>query len=229
MQKQIQEREAPDMNNPAMKLAGVGLMFAVVAVLAAGCNKDLDVASEARSEGTSFTTVVVPGGTSIIATLDGRITTETANTGSAFSATTNEPIIVDGLTVFPSGSRVNGVLRDVEASGRSSGRARMTLAYQEIIDEAGKAHAISAQPLLLEADSGTGTDVERIAAGTVLGAIVGGIAGGGKGAAIGAGAGAGAGVIVMLATQGDELVLEAGQQMSVNMTSPTSVQVVAQN
>ena len=65
--------------------------------------------------------------------------------------------------------------------------------------------------------------------GQIGGAAVGGIAGGGKGAAIGAGAGAGAGVIVMLATQGDELVLEAGQQMYVNMTSPTSVQIAAQN
>ena len=216
------------MKNPAMKFAGVGLLFAVVAVVAAGCNKEQDVVSDARSEGTSYATVVVPEGTSVVATLDERITTETARTGSAFSATTIEPIVVNDRTVFPSSSRVNGVLRDVEASGRASGRARMTLAYQEIVDATGKAHAISTQPLMLEADSGTGTDVERIAAGTVLGALVGGIAGGGKGAVIGAEAGAGAGVIVMLATQGDDLVLDTGQKLYVNMISPTSVQVVAQ-
>lgn len=217
------------MKNSAMKLAGVGLLFAVATVAAAGCNQKPAVVGDARSEEVSLATVVVPEGTSVLASLDKGITTETARTGSTFSATTNEPIIVNGRTVFPSGSRVNGVLRDVEASGRASGRARMTLVYQEIVDAAGKAHAISTQPLTLEADSGTGTDVERIAAGTVLGALVGGIAGGGKGAAIGAGAGAGAGIIVMLATQGDELVLEAGQQLYVNMISPTSVQVVAKN
>lgn len=214
------------MKNPAKKLAGIGLLFALVAV---GCNKEQEVVNDAQEQGANYATVIVPEGTSIVATLDKRITTETANTGNAFSATTTEPIIVNGRTVFPSGSRVNGMLRDVDASGRASGRARMTLAYLEIVDAAGKAHAISTQPLILEADSGTGTDVERIAAGTVLGALVGGIAGGGKGAAIGAGAGAGAGVIVMLATQGDELVLEAGQKMYVNMISPTSVQVAAKN
>jgi len=217
------------MKKPAMNLAGVSLLIAVVAIVAVGCNKDEDVASDAPAKGASYATVVVPEGTSTIVTLDKKITTETAKTGSTFSATTIDPIIVHGRTVFPSGSRVNGVLRDVEASGRASGRARMTLVYQEIIDGAGKTHAISAQPLMLEADSGTGTDIERIAAGTVLGALVGGIAGGGKGAAIGAGAGAGAGVIVMLATQGDELVLDSGQQLSVNMISSTSVQMVAQN
>ena len=188
-----------------------------------------DTAGDTPAQGTSYATVVVPQGTSVVATLDGRITTATAQTGNAFTATTTAPIVVGGRTVFPSGSRINGVLRDVSASGRASGRARMTLAYQEIVDAAGKAHAISTQPLVLEAASGTGTDVERIAAGTVLGALVGGIAGGGKGAVIGAGAGAGAGAIVMLATQGDELVLEAGQKLSVSMITSTSVQVVAQN
>ena len=52
--------------------------------------------------------------------------------------------------------------------------------------------------------------------------------GGGKGAAIGAGAGAGAGTILMLATKGDEVELEAGQRLNVQMTSSTSVQVLAQ-
>ena len=87
--------------------------------------------------------VVVPEGTSIIVTLDDRITTETAQTGNAFSATATEPIVVNGQTVFPSGSRINGVLRDVEASGRAAGRARMTLAYQEIVDAAGTVHKFS--------------------------------------------------------------------------------------
>ncbi len=213
----------------AMKQAGIGLLFAVVAVAASGCGKNQDGVGDAKAQEPVYSSLVVPTGTSVVATLDEPITTATSHTGDAFAVTTTAPIIVDGRTVFPAGSRINGVLRDVEASGRASGRARMTLAYQEIVDPAGKSHAISAQPLVLEAASGTGTDVERIAAGTVLGALVGGIAGGGKGAAIGAGAGAGAGVIVMLATQGNELELATGQQLSVNLTSPTSIQVLAQN
>jgi hypothetical protein len=67
----------------------------------------------------------------------------------------------------------------------------------------------------------------KIAAGGVP-TIIGGIAGGGKGAAIGAGAGAGAGTILMLATEGDEVVLAAGQQLSVQMTAPTEIAVAVQ-
>lgn len=131
-----------------------------------------------------------------------------------------------GKTVVPSGAKVHGVLRDVQASGRVQGRARMSLAYATIVDERGKSHPLSALPLTLQAASATGDDVEKIAAGTVLGAIIGGIAGGGKGAAIGAGAGAGAGTILMLATKGDDLELNPGRMLAVHMTGPMTVQVL---
>ena len=97
-----------------------------------------------------------------------------------------------------------------------------------MVDSQGKTHVISATPLTLQAASTTHGDVEKIAAGGVLGAIIGGITGGGKGAAIGAGAGAGAGTVLMLATKGDEVELEAGQRLSVQLTSATSIQVLAQ-
>jgi hypothetical protein len=137
----------------------------------------------------------------------------------------DQAIVVGGRTLMPSGSQIHGVLQDVEDSGRISGRARMTLLYQSIVDPKGHRYAISAVPLKLQAASTTGSDVEKIAAGTVLGAIVGGIADGGKGAAIGAGAGAGAGTILMLATKGDDLALSPGQKLSVLMTGATSVEV----
>jgi outer membrane lipoprotein SlyB len=101
----------------------------------------------------------------------------------------------------------------------------MTLTYATIVDEQGKSHNLSAMPLTLQAASATGDDVEKIAAGTVLGAIIGGVAGGGKGAVIGAGAGAGAGTILMLATKGDDLELSPGQKLAVHMTGPMSVSV----
>jgi len=62
-----------------------------------------------------------------------------------------------------------------------------------------------------------------IVGGGALGAIIGGIAGGGKGAAIGAGAGAGAGTILMLATKGEDIELNACHRLNVDTTSPTSI------
>jgi hypothetical protein len=201
----------------------------VLAGFSAGCSKTTPDSQAASVRKDRFDTVVIPDGTSVVATLDALITTETGHDGDGFTLTTVDPITVGTRIVVPAGTRINGELRNVEASGRTSGRARMTLAYLGMTDGEGKNQTISARSLSLQAASATHTDVERIAAGTVLGAVVGGIAGGTKGAAIGAGAGAGAGVVVMLATQGDELVLEAGQKLVVEMTSATSMQVLASN
>lgn len=216
-------------------LLGIGVLVAL-GVATTGCNENRTLANDdktltkdAKAAEPQMQTLVVPANTGVVATLDHRISTETARTGDTFTLTTTDKIVSDGRTVFPAGSAINGTLRDVEASGRVSGRAQMTLAFNSLTAADGRVHAMNAVPLILQAESGTGTDIERMAAGGVLGAVVGGIAGGGKGAAIGAGAGIGAGVIVMLATQGDELVLESGQKVSVTFTSPLSIQVAARN
>jgi hypothetical protein len=214
--------------------ASVVLLVLIAAAVAVGCAKNqADVqgavaASTPETQMPHFETLVIPDGSSVVTSLDARLSTETNHTGDAFVATTIEPILVGGRTILPAGAQVRGVLQDVLASGRIKGRARMTLAYQELVDAEGKVHSISAVPLTLRAASATRGDVEKIAAGGVLGAIIGGITAGGKGAAIGAGAGAGAGTVLMLATKGPEVVLAAGQRLNVRMTSSTDIEVLAQ-
>lgn len=193
-----------------------------------GSARATPAAAKPRPEPPRNVTSVIPAGTNVVVTLNSRLTTESNTTGDRFQASTIEAITVDGRTVVPAGATVYGVLRDVQSSGKISGRARMTLDFERIDDTRSNDHAITAQPLTLQADSNTGSDVEKIAAGGILGAIVGGIAGGKKGALIGAGAGAGAGTIIMLATQGDEIELESGQQLNVYFTSPASIVLVAQ-
>lgn len=214
----------------------IGIALVMVGAVVAGCSDNraanqnqtasvnqVKPAPKPRNE-----TLVIPAGTNIVASLQTPLSTKTSQTGDHFQASTVSAIVVNGRTVVPAGAQIHGVLRDVQASGRIKGRARMTLDFERIEDVRGQSHAISAQPLTLQADSKTRGDVEKIAAGGVLGAIVGGIAGGKKGALIGAGAGAGAGTVIMLATQGDEVELGAGRRLNVYMTSPTSVVLVAQ-
>jgi hypothetical protein len=214
--------------------ASIGILVLIAAAITAGCSQDRDgvrgtaAAQDRAPQKPRVETLVIPSGTSVIASLDTRLSSETNHAGDAFGATTTEPVIVAGKTAIPAGARIHGVLRDVQASGRIKGRARMTLAYESIVDSQGKTHPISAQSLTLQAASTTHSDVEKIAAGGILGAIIGGVTKGGKGAAIGAGAGAGAGTILMLATKGDDVELEAGQRLNVQMMSPTSIQVLAQ-
>jgi len=209
-------------------LAGMSIFILIAAAITAGCSKDRGIAENAAAQEPSVDTLVIPDGTDVVASLDTHLSTETNHTGDPFIATTTEPIMVDGKTAVPAGAPIHGVLRDVEASGRIAGRARITLAYETIVDSQGKTHTISAQPLSLQAVSTTHDDVEKIAAGGVLGAITGGIIGGGKGAAIGAGAGAGAGTILMLATKGEDLELNPGQKLAVHITGSLSVQISAE-
>ena len=213
--------------------ASISTLILIATAITVGCNEDQDGTRTATTRTPAVQqprteTLVIPNGTNVVASLDTQLSTETNHTGDSFRATTTEPIMVGGRTAVPSGAKIHGVLRDVQASGRVEGRARMTLAYETLVDSQGKTHTLSALPLTLQAASSTATDVEKIAAGGVLGAIIGGIAGGGKGAAIGAGAGAGAGTILMLATKGDDLELNPGQKLAVHMTGSTSVQVLAQ-
>jgi len=203
----------------------ISIILLIAAALAAGCKTENGTSASAAR--VRHETLVIPAGTSVVTSLETRLTTDTNHTGDVFLATTIDPIVVDGKTVVPAGARVHGVLRNVQASGRVKGRAQMTLAFEQIEDSAGKAYDISAQPLTLQAASETSNDVGKIAAGGVLGAIIGGIAGGGKGAVIGAGAGATAGTVLVLATKGDEVELEQGQKLNVHMTSSTSIVLVA--
>lgn len=215
--------------------AGIGISLLVVAAaMTGGCNEEAEDASSTKDTASSgartyqkqsFDTLVIPNGTTVVASLDTPLSTDVNHSGDVFTATMSEAIVVGGRTLMPSGSQIHGVLQDVEDSGRIEGRAQMTLLYQSMVDPKGQRYGISAVPLTLQAASSTHSDVEKIAAGTVLGAIVGAVADGKKGAAIGAGAGAGAGTIVMLATKGEDLALSPGQRLAVVMTGATSVQV----
>jgi len=165
----------------------------------------------------------IPAGTDIVATLDSRLDTGNNHSGDAFTARTSNALMVDGRTLLPAGTRINGVIRDVEEAGRVSGRASMTLVFEQLVDAQGRTQSLSAVPLTVQAASQARGDAEKIAAGTVLGAIVGGATKGKKGAVIGAGTGAGVGTIVMLATKGNDVELESGHQLNVHTTSITTL------
>jgi hypothetical protein len=225
--------ERPQMMKRIAGSIGIAL-FIIFAAASTGCTKD-DAAADAKAADAKATaartnqnsapvqeTLVMPTGTRFLAVLGTQLSTDSNNNGDPFVATTVEPIMIDGRTVVPAGSRIDGVLRDVQASGRIKDRARMTLVFQEIVDSAGKTHSMSALPLTIKAASKTSDDVVKIAAGSAAGAVLGAISGKKNGAVIGAAVGAGAGTILVLATKGDDVELNQGLKLYVEMTGPTS-------
>ena len=214
---------------------GTALLVVIMAATA-GCTKDTSKAEELSQSGnggnggnggskapvTRYETLVMPTGSNLVAILQTPVSTDVNSSGDPFVATTVDAIVIDGRTVAPAGSRIDGVLRDVQASGKIKNRARMTLVFQEIVDSAGKTHSISAQPITIQAASEMANDVLKIGAGGAVGAIIGAISGKKNGAVIGAAAGVAAGTILVLATKGEDVELSQGVRLAVQMTGPTS-------
>ena len=93
------------------------------------------------------------------------------------------------------GDPVEGIVKDVQSSGRLSKPGSLSLALTSI-----NGQNVSTNAWNTEGGSHKKRNAAAIGGGTALGAIIGGIAGGGKGAAIGAGAGAATGTAGAAAT-----------------------------
>ena len=149
----------------------------------------------------------VPAGTRLVATLNEDLSTKTTHDRDRFSMTVTSPAQYSGAVI-------EGFVSGVNASGRVSGRADMSLNFQTIgqrngrssqfagvIDSmrtpGGDAVRVDVEGKVEPTDSQTEKTVQRGTIGAALGAIIGAIAGGGKGAAVGAiiGAGGGAGTV----------------------------------
>ncbi len=171
--------------------------------------------------------VTIPTGTSIVVALETHLRTDSNKVGDVFRARTTEAVRADNMTVIPVGAEVRGRLTQVEEPHRTSGKAQMTLSFEEYVDANGQVHAISAVPIALEAEGDKISDEEKVAGGAVIGGIIGALTSKkkGKGALTGAAAGAAAGGAVALATKGKQLDLPVGQQFSVELAAPVETTV----
>ena len=156
----------------------------------------------ARLTGPTQELVMVPAGTRIAVRLQQGISTEKNNAGDTFAATLNGPLTVNGKTLAPAGTRVEGLLTNVTDAGRVEGRASLTMVLRHMTI-GGDDYTLSTQPLTLVARSTKKKDAKIIGGTAAAGAVIGAIAGGGKGAAVGAAVGGGSGTGYVLATKGD--------------------------
>jgi hypothetical protein len=165
----------------------------------------------------------VPDGTRLVATLDHALSTRTARVEDRFTLTTRSPSPYDGAVI-------EGTLSAVNASGRVSGQADMTLSFDRIRMRDGRTYpfagvlavvrtpdgeTIRVDSATVQDKSQTGTTVQRGAIGAALGAVIGAIAGGGKGAAIGGAIGAGVGAGTVIVQGRDQLDLPWGTELTI--------------
>jgi hypothetical protein len=169
--------------------------------------------------------VTIPGNTVLTVELLQGVSTQVSQKGDPFQARIVEPQDY-------AGSIIDGKVTRVKKAGRGHGSSELQLSFDTIRLPDGRTAAFSAQVIEVVQRGGTGVgdvdeeggvksksntkdDVAKIGGGAGLGAIIGAIAGGGGGALIGAAIGAGVGTGGVLASHGENIRLNQGQQLRI--------------
>jgi hypothetical protein len=170
--------------------------------------------------------VTVPSGTSLSLDLASALATDTSKVEDPVKATVRKAVVVDGATIIPVGSELQGTVTGVERPGRVKGLAKLSYRFDKL-RMAGETYTIRTSPMNHEGESSKKADATKIGIGAGAGAVIGGILGGGSGAAKGAAIGGGAGTGAVLATRGKELKLGPGANITTKLTAPLTVRVKA--
>jgi hypothetical protein len=184
----------------------------------------------------------LPTGTAVKMKLETSLATFSSKAGDPFSARVTEPVVLDGKTVIPIGTTVEGRVTKANEPRRIAGKPTIAIFPETVVLPNGDRFMLNAT--LVDTNGGHGTDVNtegqfkgaghdgkdltEIGMGTGGGMIVGGLAGGGKGLLIGGAIGATLTVAHWLGKHrsatlpaGTEMVMELSRPMT--MTTPTVV------
>lgn len=184
-------------------------------------------------------TVSVPEGTPLKVKLETTISTFSSKVGDAFHGKTTEPVVIDGKTLIPSGSTVEGRVTKLNEPRRISGKPTIGLFPEHIVLPDGQRFMLNAA--LVDTDI-KGTDVNEegqfkgsghdkrdqieVAGGTGAGMLVGGLAGGPPGLLIGGAIGAGATTTHWL-VQRRSAVLPSGTGLLLELSRPMTMSTTA--
>jgi hypothetical protein len=170
--------------------------------------------------------MTLPAGTHLPIVLDTTVGSDISKIEEPVHAHLSKPVVIQGKTVLPEGSRLSGVVTDAKRSGKVKGRAHVALRFDTLV-AAGQdeRYRIDTAAVGRTAPSTKKKDALEIGGGAAGGALIGGLIGGGKGALIGTAAGGGAGTAVVLSTRGQEIHLPRGAAMTLRLVKPLTVKV----
>jgi hypothetical protein len=180
----------------------------------------------------------LPTGTALKMKLETTLATFSSKAGDPFSARVTEAVVMDGKTVIPVGTTVEGRVTKASEPRRIAGKPTIAILPQNLILPNGDRFTLNAS--LVDTNAGRGSDVNsegqfkgaghdskdmtEVGLGTGGGMLIGGLAGGGKGVLIGGAVGATVTVSHWLSKHrsamlpaGTELVMELNRPMT--MTS----------
>jgi hypothetical protein len=166
--------------------------------------------------------ITIPDNTVLDVTLNTALASDTSRVEQRVNGTVSSPVVIDGVTVIPSGSSISGIVTNAKESAKVKGRAQLGFRFTRLT-AGGTSYDIDTKPFSYVAAATKKDDATKIGIGAGAGAVIGAITGGKKGAAIGSAIGAGAGTGVVLATDGKEIRLAEGRKLKVSLTNPLTI------
>lgn len=168
-------------------------------------------------------TVTLPVGMDLVVRLNRTISSGAYDAGDTFTATLDEPVIVDRLIIADRGASVEGRVVEAKRAGRVSGRSYLSVELTNLQTDDGQRVQIATSRFDSEGEGQTKQTAKRAGIGAAIGAAIGAITGGGKGAAIGAGAGAGAGAGSEAIKRGEDVELRAETRLFFRLEEPLEI------
>lgn len=170
--------------------------------------------------------VVVPAGTVIALRLEDTLSSHETPVGATFAGQVVQEVSVDGRVAIPAGSTVRGHVTEAHAAKKIGGRARLSVAFDELETTSGETVGISAS-LAQQGKSEVAKDAAIIGGSTIGGAILGDAVHKGEGGTVGAIVGAIGGTIGALETKGKPVVLPAGTMLHITLKSSITVEAAS--
>ena len=167
--------------------------------------------------------LTIPAGTFVTVRLMGGLSSDTNVQGDGFSATLEQPLVVDGWVVARRGQIAVGHVVSAQKAGRIKGVSSLGVALSDLPLVDGRQLPVQSQLIQTSAGPSKGRDAAAIAGTTGLGAAIGGAVDGGAGAGIGAAAGAAAAVAGVLLTPGRPTVMPPETLLTFRLTGPITV------
>ena len=172
--------------------------------------------------------ITIPAGTRLAIALDTSIGSATSRVEEPVRAHLTQAIVVEGQTALAEGTAVSGVVTDATRAAKVKGRAHVAVRFDTLSPRGqDDRYSIETTPVARTAQATKKKDALTIGGPAAGGALIGGLIGGKKGAAIGTAAGGGAGTAVVLSTRGKEVQLPKGSALTLQLSQPLTVRVVA--
>ncbi len=207
--------------------------------------KTLSLASLVLLGSFAWPQTALPTGTAVKMKLETTLATFSSKAGDPFSARVTQPVVMDGKTVIPIGTTIEGRVTKTSEPRRVAGKPTIAIFPENMVLPNGDRFMLNASLVDTNARHGTdvnqegqfkgdgidGKDKTEIGMGTGGGMIIGGLADGGKGLLIGGAIGATVTVTHWLGKHrsamlpaGTELVMELNRPMTMTVAAASSGQ-----